>query len=262
MDKDEISAALADLPLGGLRFFDRIGSTNDEALAWAAKRAQDLSMVVADEQTAGRGRSGKKWFTPAGSALAFSLILRPSTLERTVPARITGLGALALVECCAELGIGAQIKWPNDILVNGRKAAGILVESAWAGNVLDASVLGVGLNVGAAAVPPANQLTFPATSLEAEVGRPLDRVQLLKKIVAALIGWRLQIATPNFIQAWEEALAFRGQQVLIGRDGERLLNGRLLGLEPDGSLRLMSDDMPTIVHFGEIHLRPTDDRIG
>jgi biotin-(acetyl-CoA carboxylase) ligase len=128
--------------------------------------------------------------------------------------------------------------------------------------VLDASVLGIGLNVGQAAVPPAGQLTFPATSLEHEVGLPLERVKLLKEIVAALIAWRSQIATRDFILAWENALAFRGEQVLIGRDGERLLNGRLLGLEPDGSLRLLADEMPTIVHFGEIHLRPTDDRIG
>jgi len=262
MDKDEISAALADLPLGGLRFFGSIGSTNDEALAWAVEGAQDLSMVVADEQTAGRGRSGNKWHTPAGAALALSIVLRPTALERTVPGRITGLGALALFQCCADLGIEAQIKWPNDLLLNGRKAAGILVESAWAGNVLDASVLGIGLNVGQAAVPPAGQLTFPATSLEHEVGFPLERVKLLKEIVAALIAWRSQIATRDFILAWENSLAFRGEQVLIGRDGERLLNGRLLGLEPDGSLRLMADEMPTIVHFGEIHLRPTDDRIG
>jgi BirA family biotin operon repressor/biotin-[acetyl-CoA-carboxylase] ligase len=262
MDQDEISAALAYLPLGGLRFFDSIGSTNDEALAWVGEGAQDLSMVVADEQTAGRGRSGQKWFTSPGSALAFSLILRPSTLERTVPARITGLGALALAQCCADLGITARIKWPNDILLNGRKAAGILVESAWAGNVLDASVLGIGLNVAATAVPPASQVTFPATSLETELGRPLERVGLLRDIVAALLAWRSQIASRDFIRAWEDALAFRGEEVLIGRDGERLLSGKLLGLETDGSLRLMSDDMPTIVHFGEIHLRPTDDRIG
>ena len=90
----------------------------------------------------------------------------------------------------------------------------------------------------------------------------MERTQLLKQIIAALTSWRTRIATPDFIQAWEAALAFRGQQVLIGRDGERLLSGRLLGLETDGSLRLLSDDMPAIVHFGEIHLRPTDDRIG
>ena len=262
MDENQISAALAGLPLGGLRFYRSIGSTNDEALAWSAVGAQDLSLVVADEQTAGRGRAGRKWHTPPGMALAFSLILRPSPFERTVPARLTGLGALALVDLCKDLALDAQIKWPNDILLRGRKVAGILVESAWAGNALDASVLGIGLNVAAAAIPPAEELTFPATSLETELGRRLKRAGLLGVILAALLAWRSRIASPEFIRAWESSLAFRGHLVALGRDGNQPLVGTLLGLEMDGSLRLMADSMPTVVHFGEIHLRPMDDRMG
>ncbi len=261
MQQTEISAALADLPLGGLRFFSSIGSTNDEALAWAAVGARDLSVVVADEQTAGRGRAGRKWFTPRGSALAVSLILRPTPVERTLPGRITGLAALALVHCCRDLGLQAQVKWPNDVLVRGTKVAGILVESVWAGNQLDASVLGIGVNVAAAAVPPADQLAFPATSLEGELGHDVDRLDLLRNILAATMRWRAQIGAPQFVEAWEEALAFRGQQVAVGKDGEPPLNGTLLGLAPDGSLRLMADNMPAVVHFGEIHLRPSDDKI-
>ncbi len=231
MEQDEISAALADLPLGGLRFFSTIGSTNDEALAWAAGGARDLSLVVAEEQTAGRGRSGRKWHTPPGSALALSLILRPTVVECTLPARIAGLAALAMVESCRGLGLVAQIKWPNDILLHGRKAAGILVESAWAGNQLDASVLGIGVNVAAGAVPPADQVFFPATSLETELKKPVDRLTLLREILAALLSWRAQIGTPEFIQAWEAALAYRGERVSVGKDDEQRLSGTLLGLE-------------------------------
>lgn len=262
MDEALLQAALAGLPLGGLRFFSSIGSTNDEALAWAADGARDLSLVVADEQTAGRGRAGRRWHTPAGSALAFSLVLRPSPLERTLPARMTGLAALATIQACQELGLHAQVKWPNDILLSGRKAAGILVESAWIGNALDAAVVGIGVNVAAAAVPPVAQLTFPATSLEGELGRVLDRMEVLRGILTALVAWRSRIGTAEFIQAWEDALAFRGQQVAVGQDGEPQLMGTLLGLEADGSLRLLAAGMPTVVHFGEIHLRPSDDRIG
>ncbi len=262
MDKAQLSAALAELPLGGLRFFETIGSTNDEALAWAAEGARDFSIVAADEQTAGRGRSGRKWYTPGGSALALSVILRPTPVERTLPGRITGLGALALMDCCGKLGLTPQIKWPNDVLIQGRKVAGILVESGWAGNALDASVLGIGVNVKPTAVPPEHELTFPATSLEAELGHPLVLVNLLRELVTALLAWRARIGSPDFISAWEDALAFRGQSVLIGRDGEPQLSGTLLGLEADGSLRLMANEMPTIVHFGEIHMRPSDDRIG
>ena len=261
MHQAEISAALADLPLGGLRFFSTIGSTNDEALAWVATGAHDLSIVVADEQTAGRGRAGRKWFTPRGSALAVSLILRPTPVERTLPARITGLAALALIQCCRELRLQALIKWPNDILVQGRKVAGILVESAWAGNQLDASVLGIGVNVAAAAVPPIEQLAFPATSLETELGHAVDRLKLVRSLLAAIIRWRAQIGGPEFLSAWEEGLAFRGEQVTVGREGEPPLNGTLHGLEADGSLRMMADNIPAVVHFGEIHLRPSNDKI-
>ncbi len=262
MNKDEISAALVDLPLGGLRFFSSTGSTNDAALEWAAAGARDLSLVVADEQTAGRGRAGRKWYTPPAAALAMSMILRPSPLERIIPARITGLGALALVQSCWKRGLKAQIKWPNDVLLNGRKAAGILVESEWAGNALHASVLGMGVNVMQAAVPPPDQVHFPATSLDAESGRPIERTKLLRDIIESLLEWRARIGTPEFILAWEAALAFRGEEITVGREGEPALHGKLLGLEPDGSLRLLADEMPTIVHFGEIQLRPSNDRIG
>ncbi len=128
MNAQELQAALRDLPLGGLRFFESIGSTNDEAPAWASQNASDLSLVVADEQTNGRGQLGRKWFTPPKTALTFSLILRPTSDEIKYPARVTGLGALALTDSISKLGLRAQIKWPNDVLINGKKTAGILVE--------------------------------------------------------------------------------------------------------------------------------------
>ena len=110
MNAQELQAALRDLPLGGFRFFDSIGSTNDEALAWASQEAGNLSMVLADEQTNGRGRLGRKWFTPHQTALAFSLILRPTPAEIKYPARVTGLGALALTDAISKLGLCPQIK--------------------------------------------------------------------------------------------------------------------------------------------------------
>ena len=261
MDQNELSAALAGLPLGGLRFFSTIGSTNDEALQWSAEGASDLSLVVADEQTAGRGRAGRRWHTPPGAALAFSLILRPWPDEKSYPARLTGLAALALVDCCRRMGLEAQIKWPNDVLLRGRKTAGILVESTWGGNTLDAAVLGVGVNVVAAAVPPAELLSFPATCLEAALGRPVRRAELLRDILAALLAWRSRIGSDEFLGAWEASLAYRGGQVFVGQDEAEPLAGTLLGLERDGSLRLAANDKPVVVHFGQIHLRPMDDKM-
>src|SRR5215216_2280329 len=166
MNQNELKQALAKLPLGKVRYFDSIGSTNNEALAWATSGANDLSLVIADEQTAGRGRLDRKWFTPKGAALALSLILRPTAEEKPHLSRITGLAALALTDTLRTYGLISQIKWPNDVLLNGRKVAGILVESVWSGETVDCLVIGVGVNVLQGAVPDPRLLRFPATSLE------------------------------------------------------------------------------------------------
>src|SRR5215216_7195670 len=126
MNQTELRKALSKLSLGDVRYFDSIGSTNNEALAWATRGAKDLSLVIADEQTAGRGRLDRKWFTPKGTALAFSLLLRPTAEEKPFLTRIVGLAALAVAESLLKLELNAQIKWPNDILTNGKKVCGIL----------------------------------------------------------------------------------------------------------------------------------------
>ncbi len=262
MDEAEIRAALGDIPLSGLRFFESIGSTNDAAAAWVKVGAADFSLVVADEQTAGRGRSGTQWFTPAGTALALSLVLTWPLQVPSHATRIPGLGALAVADACAEHGLQASIKWPNDVLVQGRKVAGILVESIWTGSRLDASILGIGMNVARGAVPPARELAYPTTSLEAEVGRPIDRLTLLREVLQAVWRERSFLESENFIRAWEDRLAFRGEQVTLrGPDGTNL-TGNLLGLDADGAARLEANHRIVTVRAGQISLRPADDRMG
>src|ERR1044071_8233560 len=119
MNQHDLKKALSKLPLGDMRYFESIGSTNDEALAWAATDSPDLSLIIADEQTAGRGRLDRKWFTPSGTALAFSLILRPTPEEKPFLTRIVGLAALAVAEAVQKRELRAQIKWPNDVLIAG-----------------------------------------------------------------------------------------------------------------------------------------------
>ncbi len=261
MNARDLQAALRDLPSGGLRFFESIGSTNDEALAWASQGAADLSIVIADEQTRGRGRLGRKWFTPPEAALAFSLILRPTADEIKYPARVTGLGALALTDAVTLLGLHAQIKWPNDVLLNDKKVAGILVESVWMGDALDTFVLGMGINVLAPSVPPADQVLFPVTSIETESDQAMDRVKLLHDVLLSLITWRQKLGTDEFINTWQASLAFRGEEIHLMKENELPVSGKLLGLEPDGSLRLKVNNSSLTVQIGEIHLRPAGDRI-
>ena len=257
MDENTLRNQLLNLPLNAFRFYDSIGSTNDDALEWISQGAQDFSLVVADEQTSGRGRMDRRWFTPPGSALAMSLILRPAQDEQTHPSRMTGLLALSLTESLIVLGLAPQIKWPNDVLLNGKKVAGILVESTWTGEHLDAFVLGMGINVFEKSVPPAEQLLFPATSVETELDRQVERTGLLSAILASVLKWRPLLGTDGFLKAWDEKLAFRGQQVQVEGASEETIIGELLGLESDGSLCLRDERGKSVtVQFGEVHLRP------
>lgn len=243
------------LPISKVRYFDSIGSTNDEALAWATQGAPDLSIVIADEQTAGRGRLDRKWFTPKGSALAFSLILR--TTNNAHLSRTVGLAALSIADSCAKLGLSPQIKWPNDILLNGKKTAGILIETSWAGDEVTALVIGMGINVLKQSIPPADQLKFPATSLETEMGHPLEREGFLQEVLSRLAARRSEMDSDHFMSAWENYLAYKNQAVQITNDTKETMIGELLGLGTDGSLQLKDEaGNQFTVHFGDVSLRP------
>ena len=256
MNESSLKKSLSKLNLGGLRYFDSIGSTNDEAMVWAASGAKDFSLVVADEQTQGRGRLDRKWLTPKKSALAISLILRPSPAMRPHLSRTVGLAALSLADACLKLGLVPQIKWPNDILLNGKKTAGILIESVWTGADVDSLVIGMGMNVYKASIPPLEKLQFPATCLEDELEvEPPAREELIHDILSAFLIWRENLGTDRLIKAWEDKLAFRGEQVQVR--GEAMVTGVLDGLEPDGSLRLRnSEGKSIVVNFGDVSLRP------
>jgi BirA family biotin operon repressor/biotin-[acetyl-CoA-carboxylase] ligase len=161
-----------------VRFFPTVGSTNDVAAS-----LPHGAVVVAGEQTAGRGRRGHKWFSPPGSGLYVSVVLAPAT-ARVDPPRATMLLTLAAGVALAEgveaaTGLSVDLKWPNDLLVSGRKLAGILAE----GNG-DTVVLGYGINVLATAYPP--ELRERATSLESELGRDIECDHVLDATLAAL----------------------------------------------------------------------------
>jgi BirA family transcriptional regulator, biotin operon repressor / biotin---[acetyl-CoA-carboxylase] ligase len=259
MNEHSLKKKLSKLNIGSLRYFDSIGSTNDEALAWAAAGARDLSIVIADEQTQGRGRLSRKWFTPKGGGLAFSLILRPTPDQRPHLSRTVGLAALSIASACSGLGLAPRIKWPNDILLNGKKTAGILIENIWSGDDVDSLVIGMGINVHKDSVPPPEFLKFPAASLEDALGKPAPaREEILFSILSAFIHWRERMGKDELVIAWEKMLAFRGEQVQIHTGEEAPIIGELLGLESDGSLRLRdAHDKSIIIRFGDVSLRPS-----
>jgi BirA family biotin operon repressor/biotin-[acetyl-CoA-carboxylase] ligase len=196
-------------------YFTTIGSTNDVAASLAADPASFGTVVIADAQTAGRGRRGRTWFSPEGSGLYVSAILSPSRAA-SEPDRATMLLTLTAGVALAEgveraSGLSPAIKWPNDLLVAGRKLAGILAEGCG-----EAVVLGYGINVGPMAYPP--ELRDRATSLETELGRSIDRASVAVETLAALASRYDDLVSGRFdaiLDAWRRrAPTHRGARVV------------------------------------------------
>jgi BirA family biotin operon repressor/biotin-[acetyl-CoA-carboxylase] ligase len=253
----ELGKALEGLPLAGIRYFNSIGSTNDHCLRWEMEGAKDFSLVVADYQSAGRGRAGRKWVTNPGSALAFSLLLRPADRDTRHLTCYSPLGALAITEALRCLhGIQAEVKWPNDVLVRRRKLAGILVENSWNGQNLRAIVIGIGVNVSSKAVPPAQESMFPVTCVESETGSPVDRWRLLAEVVKGIAAGRERLGQTAFFEEWSRYLAFKGEQVCVSGTLREDLVGRLVGVDFEGNLMIeTAAGKQVAVSIGDVRLR-------
>ncbi|MFW5726149.1 MAG: biotin--[acetyl-CoA-carboxylase] ligase, partial [Bacteroidota bacterium] len=179
------------------RYHPVVGSTNDIAREWAKAGAPEWGLVIADRQTKGRGRSNRQWVTRGGAGLAFSLVMKPTQEERIVLPRFTALAALGLIRSLSKYNAAAEIKWPNDVLLNGKKLAGVLVEAEWQEEELQALVVGMGVNVGRKAVPPPDGLRYPATSVEEAIGIPVNRWELLASVIQEIHALRPVLATPD-----------------------------------------------------------------
>jgi BirA family transcriptional regulator, biotin operon repressor / biotin---[acetyl-CoA-carboxylase] ligase len=255
MDQDRLRQTLAHLSVAEIVYFPSLTSTNDEARRRADAGAPDLTLVVADEQTAGRGRAGRRWVTTPGSSLAFTLVLRLAAAAATT--HYAGLGALAVCSALRQdYGLEAQIKWPNDVLLDGLKVAGVLVEAQWSGDQLLAILLGIGVNLSPAAVPDPALLAFPATCVEAFTQGPPQPEIVLRQILERLFEWRALLGRPEFLAAWQEHLAWKGQRVRVSGPDAGSLEGVVKGLDADGALVLQGEEGITQrILAGDLHLR-------
>lgn len=212
-----------------IRWYECVDSTNDVARQWATEGAADGSVVCAVEQTAGRGRRGAAWLCPPGEGLAFSQILRP-TMPKALWPRLALVAGLAVAKVLESHGIAAEVKWPNDVLVDGRKIAGILVEA-----VGDAVIVGIGLNVNVRDFP--DELNDTATSLLRETGQSMDRQDLLEKLSFSV--WRhagqVEHDFSGLMQGLRERCALSGKRVslLLGNEMHLVL---VKGLSDHGEL--------------------------
>ncbi len=239
-------------------------STNTEAARWAAAGAPEGSVVLADYQTAGRGRLGRVWEAAAGQNLLFSLVLHPP-LARDRLGLITLTAALAIADVLAEMvqPLRVGIKWPNDILVEERKCCGMLLESAMTVPSTNRPVviLGIGLNVNQPGFPP--ELSETATSLLLETGRPVSRLALLAALLNRLETVYFDLCsghTAELRSAYEARLSGKGEVIqLRSTAAQRPIAGVLLGVDKNGALRLQTPMGEQIFHAGEVttHLTQT-----
>ncbi len=255
---DLLTTHLSSTRVTQLKYFDSIGSTNDEALDWANNGAADFSLVVANEQTKGRGRFDRRWVTKPGSSLAFSLIIKPDPAEKSMIPLFSPLCGIAVREAVyLTLGAEVEIKWPNDVLINRKKFCGILVEASWMDGLVNGIIMGIGINITRESVPPVENQQFPATSLENETSSFVDRWSILENVLIALEKWRGRIGSAEFMQEWQDHLAFKGELVRIEHSGKPSIIGTIKGIDDRGNLVLIVDGNQEVsFEIGDVHLRP------
>lgn len=260
MEELNIARVLKKTSVSKFRYYASIGSTNDEAQKWADAGAPDFALVIADKQTNGRGRFSRKWVTNPGSSLAMSLIWHPNQQEIRRLALFAPLCGLALRDTIhSKLGLNAEIKWPNDVLISSKKTAGILVEAVWSGDHVSNIILGVGINFSSASLPPENNQLFRATCLEDEFGGPIDRLEFLSAFLNSLSVWRTWLGTEYFFAEWQKNLAFKGQWVRIEDSQKTSIIGTVKGINTEGNLVLsLADGSEQDFAAGDVHLRPLD----
>ncbi|MCP3979994.1 MAG: biotin--[acetyl-CoA-carboxylase] ligase [bacterium] len=223
-----------------------MSSTNDELRQLAADGAEDWTVMLAEEQTAGRGRLGRRWHSAPGSGLYLSILLHPTEPAGRIP-RWTLAAAVAACEACRRVsGLDVRIKWPNDLLCGGRKLGGILAEMRTNGTRTDL-VLGLGVNVHQAAGGFPSELADSATSLRGECHRGIflerERLAALYLIRLAALAEDLERDRWGRVaRRWEGlALGALGARVVTrGRDGGG--SGITRGIDGTGALRIERDD--------------------
>lgn len=258
----EIAARLTTDVLGRpARHLARVDSTNREAERWARDGAPEGALVVADGQTAGRGRLGRSWLDLPGRSLLGSVLLRPPLPAAAAPL-LTYVAALSLAEALASWipADRLEIKWPNDVLVSGRKVAGILLEMRAEAHAVEHVILGVGVNVGGGRPDLPDDLRDLATTVAAEAPQPPDRLDVLCRFLEVFEGaYRtfLEEGFPALRGRWDAWFRAAGRPVRIRAAGT-VREGLARGLDEAGALLLeAADGSVSRVYAGDLELATT-----
>ena len=226
-----------------LVYLSQTGSTMDEARRLAEQGAPDGALVIADYQTAGRGRLDRRWQAPPASSLFLTLIFRPAVAPHHAQ-QLTMLCGLAVAESVeAETGLPVGLKWPNDLEIGGAKVGGILTEVELSGVRISYALVGLGLNVNLDPQQLTGAVLTRATSLSAELGRPVARLPLLWAVLRAIDARYLALGAgaPDLHAAWARRLVTLGRTVTVST-GDAAWQGTAEVVDAEGALLVRRAD--------------------
>lgn len=244
LSENEIYLGLETEKIGRtIHFYETVTSTQKLAKEFALNGAEHGTLIVSDEQTDGRGRLVRKWYSPKGTGLWMSLIVRPDLPISKTP-QLTLLTAVAVVNAIKETAnLKPSIKWPNDILINGRKVCGILTELQAEENHVQSVIIGIGINVNQLITDFPEELQTIATSLKIESNKTIDRTKLLQNICYEFEK-QLKLYLSEGFQPiktlWESSSNSIGRKI-TARTANGIFNGYALGINDDGVLLLKQD---------------------
>jgi len=247
--KDKLQGNLAGREL---RVYESLLSTNKTACDLALSGSEDGTIVIADSQSGGRGRRGRSWSSPGGVNLYTSIILRPDIPPARAP-QLTLMSAVALAETVAGTltdfpELKTKIKWPNDILLQGKKCAGILTEMKCAGRGVEFVVIGIGLNLNLKKESMDSSISKLATSLFMESGREFSRPEVAQSLYRAIENWYkryLGEGFPPVQEAWNRLSGIQGRKVRAA-SGKGYEDGKALGVDEEGAL-LLEDEAGRVI---------------
>jgi len=242
--------------VNGIEVLDSTESTHDAMREMALNGAEDFSFVVAEHQESGRGRAGRAWNNQNRHDLLVSLVVRPSIPVASYPSLTFHLG-LALVDALENLCPGKmQLKWPNDILLDGKKVAGLLAESSLPtdGNP-GFAILSFGLNVNSSVDKMPEELQSQATTMLENIGEPVNRTRLLIRIIEAISRHRTDMESGTVpVETWNAKAAWIGADVKLQQDQETV-KGKMLGINSEGALLLHIDGHTKTIRHGDLFRR-------
>lgn len=246
IDPYKIRSELADAVIGkNLEYLKQTTSTNADAFRMAETGAAEGTVVLADFQSGGKGRRGRLWASPAGVNLYCSVILRPSIMPHEAP-QLTFLSAVAAARAIElTTSLTPEIKWPNDLLVSGKKVAGLLNEMSAETDGVNFVILGIGVNLNMTADQFPEDLRHPATSLFIESGIRVDRTRFASTMLNELDRLYRELTEHGFEPVrleWQQRCNAAGKRIIVSDAGIENCEGCFIGIDADGALLLRSDD--------------------